>query len=345
MSNELSTFKNNIALLIAIPTLNSENTLRITMNSILNQKKSGIDIKVVLLDSGSEDKTKEIFFSYQEKLKLNFYDLGKCSIGEARNFAIKNLTTDYLIFIDSDDAFTENRLLYDLKIINKNKNLDFLYGDALQINKSSFKDSYYSKSSKIAGEFQFLNIPYNLSCLTIRRDYLLSKNIYFVEGKKGRLGEDWRFINEVNYLGNYIYDPKPKVIINSRSDSHTQDFLRSNLSIIKMEFLCSQFKKIRNKNSFNRTFVYALQIQSSLILSFINVLRYTPRNIEIIKKNITLLFISYRKISIINIISNLFFIPISIYLILLVHRRSIFSSQRNSISFSKFKEITRKLSF
>ena len=106
MSNEFSTFKKNISLLIAIPTLNSENTLRITMNSILNQEKSGIDIKVVLLDSGSEDKTKEIFFSYQEKLKLNFYDLGKCSIGKARNFAIKNLITDYLIFIDSDDAFT-----------------------------------------------------------------------------------------------------------------------------------------------------------------------------------------------------------------------------------------------
>ena len=52
MSNEFSTFKNNISLVIAIPTLNSENTLRITMNSILNQEKSGIDIKVVLLDSG-----------------------------------------------------------------------------------------------------------------------------------------------------------------------------------------------------------------------------------------------------------------------------------------------------
>ena len=345
MSNEFSTFKNNISLVIAIPTLNSENTLRITMNSILNQEKSGIDIKVVLLDSGSEDKTKEIFFSYQDKLLLNFYDLGKCSIGEARNFAIKNLITDYLIFIDSDDAFTENRFLNDLEIINKNNNLDFLYGDALQINKSSFKDSYYCKSSKKADEFQFLNIPYNLSSLTIRRDFLLSKNIYFVEGKKGRLGEDWRFINEINYLGNYIYDPKSKVIINSRSDSHTQDFLRANLSIIKMEFLCSQFKKIRNKNNLNRTVVYALQIQSSLFLSFINVLLYTPRDIEIIKKNIILLFISYRKISIINIILNLFFVPISIYLILLVHRRSIFSSQRNSISYRKFKELKRILSF
>ena len=344
MPKQFSFSKNNKTLAVAIPSLNSENTLRITMESIFRQERSGFYIEVVLLDSGSVDKTKEIFFSYKDKLNLKFFDLGKCSIGEARNYAIKNLKNDYLIFIDSDDALTENRFFNDNKIINRNQNLDFLYGDALQINKSSFRDSYYSKSSKKADEFQFLNIPFNLSCLTIRRDFLLRRSVYFIEGTKGRLGEDWRFINELNYFGNYAYDPTPKVIINSRTDSHTQDYLRSDLSIAKMEFICTQFNKIRNTNSLYETFLYSLQIQSSLFLSIVNILKYTPKNINLIRKNLMQIIIYYRKLSIKNIFFNIIFIPISIYLILFVHRRSIYSKQRNSLSFSSFRELVRKIS-
>ena len=345
MDKEFGSLKKNKTLVIAIPTLNSENTLSITMDSIGIQKNHNFNLQVVLLDSGSIDKTKEIFFSYQKTLNLNFFNLGKCSIGEARNYAIKNLNTDYLIFLDSDDALTDDRLSQDEKIIDKHQKLDFFYGDAYQINKSSFRDSYYCKSSQKADRFQFLNIPFNLSSLTVKRLFLLENRIYFIKGKKGRLGEDWRFINEVNSFGNYIYDPNPKVFINARCDSHTQDFLRSDLNITKMEFLCSQFIKIKNRNGILKSIFYSFQIQSSLFLALLNIFKYTPRNIRLIKKNIKNIFSSYMKISIINIIINLIFMPFSIYLILFVHRRSIYSLQRASISNANFKKISNKLSF
>ena len=97
----------------------------------------------------------------------------------------------------------------------------------MQINKNSFKDSYYCKSSKISDKYQFLNIPYNLSSATISRDFLIKKRILFKTGKKGRLGEDWRFINDINNASkNYLYTPQLKVVINSRYDSHTQNHLK-----------------------------------------------------------------------------------------------------------------------
>ena len=113
ITQELYPLKKNISLIIAIPTLNSGKTLHITMNSILNQKKHYFDTRVILLDSGSTDKTKEIFYSYKDNLNLEFKNIGKSSIGEARNYAIKNLNTDYLIFLDSDDALTDDRLSQD----------------------------------------------------------------------------------------------------------------------------------------------------------------------------------------------------------------------------------------
>ena len=150
-----------IVLTIAIPTMNSAKTLKIPMESILNQISNGFQVNVVLLDSGSHDNTKEIFFNYKDRLNLIFKDIGKCSIGKARNYAIQFINTDYLIFLDSDDALIKDRLFSDYKIISKSHMLNFIYGDSIQINKNFFKNSYYCRSTTFAEQYQFLNIPYN----------------------------------------------------------------------------------------------------------------------------------------------------------------------------------------
>ena len=345
-SNLRKGMNKHIRLTIAIPTLNSAKTLHIPMKSILNQKNNGFNLKIVLLDSGSKDDTKSIFLHYKDKLDLTFKDIGKCSIGKARNYAIEFFTTDYLIFLDSDDALIYDRLSFDYKIIKRFKNLDFVYGDSLQINKNSFKNSYYCKSSKYAEQYQFLNIPYNLSSLTISRNFLLKSRIDFKTGKQGRLGEDWRFINQINSNSqNYLYTPQAKVIINSREDSHTRDFLRCDLNISKIQLICDLFVKIRNDRNLLRRLYYSAQIQASFILSLLNLCRYTyPKETKYLFRNIKIIFQVYNKISFKYIFINFFLIPISIYLILFVHRRSICSPLRSNISFKSYKNFIDFLS-
>lgn len=334
-----------ISLTIAIPTLNSAKTLNIPMKSLLNQEKNGFKINTVLLDSGSEDDTKIIFDSYRDKLDLTFEDIGKCSIGKARNYAIEFFKTDYLIFLDSDDALIYNRLSFDYELIKRLKKPDFIYGDSLQINKKSFKSSYYCKSSKFAEQYQFLNIPYNLSSLTVSRNFLLNNRIDFKTGREGRLGEDWRFINQINSKSeNYLYSPYPKVIINSREDSHTQDFLRCDLNISKIELICDLFVTIRNKRKLLTLLFFSAQIQSSFILALLNICRYTyPKEIKNFSKNMKKISIAYKKISFLYILINMFLFPISLYLIFFVHRRSIYSPLRSNISLNSYKNFTAYL--
>ena len=73
---------NEISLTIAIPTLNSAETIHIPMKSIVNQKKNKFKLQIVLLDSGSFDNTKKNFLRYEKDLNLVFKDIGKCSIGK-----------------------------------------------------------------------------------------------------------------------------------------------------------------------------------------------------------------------------------------------------------------------
>ena len=119
---------NTLEISIVIPTFNSAKTLDIPMKSISNMRKSFFKLKVLLVDSNSSDNTKKIFFSYGKELDLIFKDIGKCSIGEARNYAITKFKADYLIFLDSDDALIKDRLDFDYKLIAKYRKLNFLYG-------------------------------------------------------------------------------------------------------------------------------------------------------------------------------------------------------------------------
>ena len=122
-------------------------------------------------------------YAIWKRFKSVFKDIGKCSIGKARNYAIQLIESDFLIFLDSDDALTDDRLSCDYKVLNQHQNLNFIYGDSIQINKKSFKKSYYCKSSKFADKYQLLNIPYNLSSLTVSRKFL-QRVIFYLEQVK-----------------------------------------------------------------------------------------------------------------------------------------------------------------
>ena len=330
--------KKFIKLSIAIPTLNSEKTLHITMNSILKQDTSNFQLKVILIDSGSKDNTEELFFSYGNRLDLYFKNVGKCSIGEARNYAIRNIECDYLIFLDSDDALIKNRFKRDFEILENSPKLNFIYGDSLQINKKSFANSYYCKAFKKADKYQFLNMPYNLSSVTVSRRFLLKNKLFFKSGLEGRLGEDWRFINQINCYENYFYDKNIKVIINSRDDSHTQDSIKCDLSVSRIKFLCELFENKKKCTNFSQKLFFGLQIQSSFFLTLVNTVVYShPKNTNLLANRLKKIFKVYLKNSCFSKLMNLIFFPISIFLIIFIHRRSIYSPQRKNLSYASYK--------
>ena len=153
------------------------------------------------------------------------------------------------------------------------------------------------------------------------------------------LGEDWRFINDINNKNkNYLYTPQLKVVINSRYDSHTQNHLKSDLNISKIDFICNSFIKIRDKKKFLRRIFFSSQIQASLILSIINIARFAKqKKIKYFLKDLKQLISIYKRISLIYVLLNVLFLPLSIYIILFIHRRSILSPLRSQISYDNYK--------
>ena len=85
--------------------LNSEATIRDTLNSVLSQTYKNIEH--IIVDGGSKDETLNILKKYPNKNK-KIYQLPKSGIYKAINFGIKKSDMSYITILNSDDFFQSN---------------------------------------------------------------------------------------------------------------------------------------------------------------------------------------------------------------------------------------------
>ena len=101
---------------IYIPAYNAENTIRDSLNSILNQSKKFDEI--IIVNDCSTDKTFEILNSFKEVKIIN--NLKNEGLSKSRNIAISECKNDIVANIDSDIVLDEFWLENILKYLKKN---------------------------------------------------------------------------------------------------------------------------------------------------------------------------------------------------------------------------------
>ncbi|MCI6997562.1 MAG: glycosyltransferase [Eubacterium sp.] len=100
-------------LTIIIPVYNCENYLSICLDSIVPQLKK--EIKILLIDDGSTDGSSRICDQYAENYEsITVCHIKNKGVSNARNIGLSMTDTDWVMFIDADDAvcqYTLNRLM------------------------------------------------------------------------------------------------------------------------------------------------------------------------------------------------------------------------------------------
>ena len=95
---------------VGILTFNNEDTIERALSSISGK------FKTIVADSGSTDSTEEICNTYQAEFIFNKFQ----SFADQRNFLIKKCKTEFIFFLDSDEALTPDLVSFLEKIlINK----------------------------------------------------------------------------------------------------------------------------------------------------------------------------------------------------------------------------------
>ena len=113
--------------LISIITVcyNSENTIKKTIESIINQTYKNIEY--IIIEGKSTDRTLEVINEYKDKIsKITSEKDG--GIYDAFNKGLKLYTGDVIGFVNSDDVLTPNAIEILVRYYNKYPKKDFFFG-------------------------------------------------------------------------------------------------------------------------------------------------------------------------------------------------------------------------
>ena len=110
---------------VIIPCYNCENTIKITLDSILEQASS--DVEIVCVNDGSKDKTANILSEYSDRIKCIHQENSGVSI--ARNNGVKHASGEWVAFCDADDIWHKDKLRILLQAINSVSDVDFIFHD------------------------------------------------------------------------------------------------------------------------------------------------------------------------------------------------------------------------
>ena len=100
--------KNKPLISIIMPTCNSENTIKNAITSVLEQTYDNWELLIV--DDGSTDNTLDLLNNISnDKIRIFSYNENK-GASFARNFALKEVTGDYIMYLDSDNEWDSRYL-------------------------------------------------------------------------------------------------------------------------------------------------------------------------------------------------------------------------------------------
>lgn len=107
---------------IIIPTFNRCDFIHSAIESAINQSEI---VEIIVVDDGSSDNTENVVKSIDYPIKY-FYQNNK-GVSAARNLGIREASGDYLIFLDSDDIITPDKIDIQAKILNSNSDVSIVY--------------------------------------------------------------------------------------------------------------------------------------------------------------------------------------------------------------------------
>lgn len=204
---------------IIVPVYNAEKNIRTTVDSILNQTYTNIE--VILVDDGSTDNSLEICEEQKKRdSRVRITRQKNAGVSSARNRGIEASRGDFLIFVDSDDYIEEEMIEVLFNHFTNQRDLvicgfyihNLEKSNDITLNEGNRKYKEIS-STQLASNFWkyyksgITNSPCNKLYLA---SIIKQKNIYFPVGV--RMGEDIVFnlkyfseVNQIKIIDKYLY--------------------------------------------------------------------------------------------------------------------------------------------
>lgn len=180
---------------IIVPVFNVEKHIKKSIDSILNQTIYTEDVEVILVDDCSTDNSSLIIEEYASKynnFKAIHLDKNSGAAGKPRNVGLNIASSDFVMFLDSDDCLVENALEVLLNKIKQDEELHIVLGGYVNIHGEKKEtvlpfrgneDIYFEDT---LNALDLVEINPAIASKIFRKDFLIENNITFPEGIPGQ---------------------------------------------------------------------------------------------------------------------------------------------------------------
>ena len=201
-----------IKITIITVTLNSEQTIKDSLNSVLSQNYKNIEH--IIVDGGSNDQTMEILKRYPNKNK-KIYSHKKSGIYKAINYGIKRSNGDYITILNSDDFYQSDDTISKVaKVINKNRNIELFFGNVVYFKQRQFYNirRYYPGT-----KFNRLQMCYGIMpphpASFVKREIYQTNSLYREDFK---IASDFEFFLRTIYIKKIKYKKIHQTVVRMR---------------------------------------------------------------------------------------------------------------------------------
>ncbi len=152
----MDTIKNSIS--VVLPTYNRAHVLSRALDSALAQTRAPLE--VIVVDDGSTDNTKELLQAYPDIRVLHQENRG---VSAARNYGIKEAKGEWIALIDSDDAWSPEKLATQIRSLKKDKKWRICHTNEIWVRKGR-RVNQMNKHAKFGGKIFEQCLP--LCCIS-----------------------------------------------------------------------------------------------------------------------------------------------------------------------------------
>ena len=224
---------------IVVPVYNVEDCLSYCVESLRQQTYKNIEI--ILVDDGSTDSSGEICDQYaREDDRIKVLHIENGGLSNARNTGVKESSTDWIVFIDSDDYYDHRAIEYLVKLRDRYR-VDLVATPVIEVRSyenSDFLGDFREKySGKLDRRKALEQMFYGNYVGTHSGGKLYKKEILLrFPYPNGMLYEDLSLAYEhiasceniaVSALNLYKYYRRPGSIVNSKYSDRLLDFYKA----------------------------------------------------------------------------------------------------------------------
>lgn len=236
---------------IIVPIYNVEKYLEECIESLILQDYENIEI--ILVDDGSQDKSKKICDKYAEKhSNIKTYHKENGGLSDARNYGIKKANGKYICFVDSDDfvksdyisSMYDNLKKHNVQISACGYSYCYLNGEIINRNFQNIEERYDKDEAQI---YMSLIGYFNVVAWNKLYDKKLFDDIEF---PKGKTSEDMFIMYKIiEKAGSIYYSSKEKYLYRQREGSITKNIIRNNsINIDGIEAAKEVYTYFKNNN-------------------------------------------------------------------------------------------------